>query len=204
MITSNPLRLVLGTKNPGKLKEFFELCGKDFKLELVLAPPGFDPEESGQTFAENALIKARACAEMTGCLSLGEDSGISVAALNGRPGVYSARYCAGDDGDRRRKLLSELSAVPDGERDAHYSCAMALVSGKGELLHQSFAIWKGEIAHRESGENGFGYDPIFYLPSVGMTSAQISRAQKNELSHRAAAWQDMENFLVTMPVQIRN
>jgi len=189
------LKVILATKNPGKLRELFELAGEDSGLELELAPESFGPEETGTTFIENAVIKAEAAAHMTKTLSLGEDSGIAVDALNGAPGVYSARYCEGTDRDRTLKLLKEMSAVPDGERGAEYVCAMALVAADGTLLHVSEGKWNGEIARKESGENGFGYDPIFFLPDIGKTSADISRQEKNERSHRAKAWHKMLKFI---------
>lgn len=189
------MKVILATKNPGKLRELFELAGEDSGLELELAPESFGPEETGTTFIENAVIKAEAAAHMTKTLSLGEDSGIAVDALNGAPGVYSARYCEGTDRDRTLKLLKEMSAVPDGERGAEYVCAMALVAADGTLLHVSEGKWNGEIARKESGENGFGYDPIFFLPDIGKTSADISRQEKNERSHRAKAWHKMLKFI---------
>jgi XTP/dITP diphosphohydrolase len=191
------MKLILATKNPGKLRELFELAGENSGLELELAPEGFGPEETGTTFAENAIIKAEVAAHMTKTLSLGEDSGIAVDALNGAPGVYSARYCEGSDRDRTLKLLNEMTSVPDGKRDAEYVCAMALVSGDGTILHISEGKWQGAIAHKESGTNGFGYDPIFFLPDLGKTSADISREEKNERSHRAKAWHKMLKFIAT-------
>ncbi len=189
------MKLVLGTKNPGKLRELFELAGENTDLQLELAPDGFGPEETGTTFIENAVIKAEAAAHMTKTLSLGEDSGIAVEALNGAPGVYSARYCEGSDRDRTLKLLNAMASVPDGERGAEYVCAMALVSADGKILHVTEGKWIGEIARKESGENGFGYDPIFFLPELGKTSADISRQEKNEYSHRAKAWHKMLKFI---------
>ena len=105
------MKLVLGTKNPGKLRELFQLANNVDDLELELAPESFDPEETGATFSENALIKAREAARLTGVMSLGEDSGIEVDALGGKPGIYSARYCEGSDADRRVKLLQDRKSV---------------------------------------------------------------------------------------------
>ncbi|PWU01323.1 MAG: non-canonical purine NTP pyrophosphatase, RdgB/HAM1 family [Candidatus Melainabacteria bacterium] len=189
------MKLVLGTKNPGKLRELFQLADNVDDLELELAPENFDPEENGSTFAENALIKAREAAKLTGLMSLGEDSGIEVDALGGKPGIYSARYCQGSDVDRRVKLLQELSGVPVDKRGAAYICAMALVNARGELLHNTSGKWSGQIGFSEKGSNGFGYDPIFYLPDHKQTVAEISSAEKNRFSHRAQAWRAMLEYL---------
>jgi len=187
--------LVLATKNPGKLRELKELASQFAWLHLELAPDDFDPEETGSTFIENAIIKATAAAEMTGKLAIADDSGITVAALNGAPGIRSARYCPGTDIDRRRKLLKELEAVAEGNRDAAFVCAMALCDGEGRVLHTTQAEWPGVIGQDERGENGFGYDPIFIVPDLGLTSAQISPEQKNQRSHRGQAWRSMLTFL---------
>ncbi len=189
------MNLVLATKNPGKLRELKELASQFDWLRLELAPDEFDPEETGSTFIENAIIKAAAAAEMTGKLSIADDSGITVEALNGAPGIRSARYCEGTDIDRRRKLLKELEAVPDGQRAGAFVCAMALCDGDGKVLHTTQAEWPGVIGRDERGENGFGYDPIFFLPDLELTSAQISAEQKNARSHRGQAWRSMLIFL---------
>jgi XTP/dITP diphosphohydrolase len=185
------MKLVLGTKNPGKLREFHELAEDTAELELLLAPPEFDPEETGQTFAENALIKAKEAARLTNCLALGEDSGISVDALNGEPGIYSARYCPGSDQDRMHKLLESVNRVSTANRKAAYHCAIALVSANGDVLHTVQATWSGEIAKEPLGANGFGYDPIFLLPDLQKTAAQLIPQEKNAISHRAQAFREM-------------
>jgi XTP/dITP diphosphohydrolase len=187
--------LVLATKNPGKLRELKELAGNCDWLQLELAPDQFDPEETGSTFIENAIVKAKAASEMTGKLSIADDSGITVAALKGEPGIRSARYCPGTDVDRRQKLLKELQSIPDGQRQGAFVCAMALCDADGSVLHTTQAEWPGVIARDERGENGFGYDPVFYLPELGLTSAEISPEQKNQRSHRAQAWAAMLAFL---------
>ncbi|HEY9677128.1 MAG TPA: RdgB/HAM1 family non-canonical purine NTP pyrophosphatase [Drouetiella sp.] len=189
------MKLVLATQNPGKLKELKELASQFDWLELELAPPEFDPEETGSTFIENAIIKAKAAAEMTGKLAIADDSGIAVDALNGAPGIRSARYCDGTDVDRRRKLLQELESVPDGERGGAFVCAMALCDSNGKVLHTTLEEWRGVIARDERGQNGFGYDPIFFLPDLGLTSAEITPEQKNARSHRGQAWRAMLTYL---------
>jgi XTP/dITP diphosphohydrolase len=195
------MKLVLATKNPGKLRELHELADQATSLELFLAPPDFDPIEDGATFAENALVKAKAAATLTKCLSLGEDSGICVEALDGRPGIFSARYCQGSDQDRRRKLLNDLNETGSKNRRASYHCAMALVSPEGQPLHQTYAVWEGEIGFEELGSNGFGYDPIFVLPALGKTSAQISPDEKNAISHRSQAFKKMLMRLNTLNIK---
>jgi XTP/dITP diphosphohydrolase len=189
------MKLVLATKNPGKLRELFQLNPKSSNLELELSPNGFNPDETGSTYQENATIKAVAAAKLTGGLCLGEDSGIEVDALNGRPGIYSARYCPGSDQDRVHKLLNDLKGKSPEERTARYVCAMTLVDGLGRVLHQTIGKWEGQIAFREAGHDGFGYDPIFYLPREGKTAAQLSSQEKNQVSHRAQAFLAMLEFL---------
>jgi len=189
------MKLVLGTKNPGKLRELFQLANNISGLELELAPENFDPIETGNSFAENALIKAREAARLTGAMSLGEDSGIEVDALGGQPGIFSARYCEGSDADRRLKLLEDLASIPIEKRGAAYRCSMVLVDPSGEVLHQTAGKWSGQIGFTERGTNGFGYDPIFYLPDQKKTVSEISSEQKNKISHRAQAWRAMLEFL---------
>ena len=163
-------------------------------MHLILAPPGFDPEETGSTFIENAVIKACEAAKMTGTLSVADDSGICVDALDGRPGIHSARYAPGDDGDRRRKLLREMAQVPEGERQAAFVCAMALVDPRGEVVFTCQSRWGGRLGFTEKGSHGFGYDPIFYPDNMDMTSAEIEPDLKNEVSHRSQAWRQVLNF----------
>ncbi|MBS2006886.1 MAG: RdgB/HAM1 family non-canonical purine NTP pyrophosphatase [Cyanobacteria bacterium SZAS TMP-1] len=187
--------LVLATQNKGKLKELKALASAMPDLNLILAPPDFDPEETGSTFIENAVIKAREAARMTGVLSVADDSGICVDALDGRPGIHSARYCLGSDGDRRIKLLAEMAAVPVGKRQAAFVCAMALVSAQDELLFTCEARWPGELALAERGTHGFGFDPIFCPLGQAGTAAELEPHLKNEISHRGQAWRQVLNFL---------
>jgi len=189
------MRIVLATKNPGKLRELRELADGHLTVEFDLAPDNFDPEETGSTFMENALIKAREAARMCNQPALADDSGIVVDALNGEPGIRSARYCDGDDRDRRLKLLQEMEAVPEGKRQAAFVCAMALVDKSGRILHTSEGRWPGRIGFKERGENGFGYDPIFLMPTEDTTSAELSRDEKNKLSHRGQAFRAMLDYL---------
>jgi XTP/dITP diphosphohydrolase len=188
-------KLVLATQNPGKLKELKEIAGNIDWLDLVLAPESFDPEETGTTFLANAQIKAEACAHITGCLSVADDSGISVAALDGGPGIYSARYCEGTDADRRTKLLQAVKEIPLAQRQAAFVCAMVLVDQNGKVIYSTEARWPGLIAFEERGTNGFGYDPIFYLPDYDKTSAELASDEKNQISHRGQAWRSVLEFL---------
>jgi XTP/dITP diphosphohydrolase len=189
------MKIVLATQNPGKLKELNELAGEQNELQFILAPDNFDAIEDGSTYLENAAIKARVAAAMTGDYAIADDSGIEVDALDGRPGIHSARYCEGDDRDRRIKLLSELEGVPPGKRGAAFVSVIALCSPSGEILHSTIGRWSGSITFAEKGSNGFGYDPIFLLPDKGQTSAEISAAEKNRLSHRGQAFVAMLSYI---------
>jgi XTP/dITP diphosphohydrolase len=191
------MKIVLATGNPGKLAELTALS-KDvseselqFELELVLAPPGFDPAETGLTYTENALIKARAAAHMTGLPAIADDSGLEVDALDGRPGIHSARYCEGSDADRRTKLIAELKSSGRPEKGAAFVCAMALVDGSGGELFTCEVRWPGTIGLVEQGENGFGFDPLFHPAGFSETAAQLEPAHKNKISHRGQAWVKM-------------
>lgn len=189
------MRVVLATKNPGKLKEFKDLAQGSTAIELVLAPDTLDTIEDGKTFEENAIKKAREAAELTGLIAFADDSGLEVDALDGRPGIHSARYCAGTDGDRRVKLLGELKDVPTEKRGAAFVCAMAVVTPLGEVLFTTLDRWRGQITFEERGTNGFGYDSLFLLPDRQMTSAEISPQEKNAISHRGQAFTKTLEFL---------
>jgi XTP/dITP diphosphohydrolase len=179
--------LVVATGNPGKLVELRELLG-DLDLELrSLADLGLpSPEETGATFAENAELKARAAAGAAKAWALGDDSGLCVDALGGRPGLHSARYAATDE-ERRARLLRELAGVPPERRGAHFFCAAALCGPDGEIFRAEGRV-DGSIATGPRGTNGFGYDPLF-LPAEtpGRTLAELPSPEKNRLSHRGRA-----------------
>jgi len=185
------MKVVLATKNPGKLRELKELSSGAKELDFILAPADFDPEETGKTFIENAIIKAKAAAIATGLHALADDSGLEVSCLEGRPGIHSARYCEGSDADRRHKLLAEIKQNGCTDRDAAFVCAMAFCAPDGAVLHTTEARWRGTICDQERGTNGFGYDPIFYLAEKNKTAAELSSDEKNKLSHRAQAWTKM-------------
>jgi len=146
--------------------------------------------EDGSTFMENAVKKAREIAEISGCCAIADDSGICVDALDGAPGIFSARFCGrhGDDQANNNLLLEKLKDTPDSERGAHYTCAIALAYPDGNIVKAEGYMY-GVIGHEEKGENGFGYDPLFILPEYGKTSAEISPEEKNRISHRAQALQ---------------
>ena len=179
------MRLVLATRNAHKLRELEPLLAPH---ELVLLPEEVElPPETGETFAENALIKARAAARATGHPAVADDSGITAAALGGRPGVRSARYAGEDatDEENLAKLLREVS--PDGETAVAYECALAYVDARGEITVQESC--EGELTHDPRGEGGFGYDPAF-VPSDrddGRTMAELSPDEKDAISHRGRA-----------------
>lgn len=194
--------LILATQNPGKLREFRELLADLVAVTGVrLASPtdigpAIDVEETGSTYAENASLKAVTLAQVSGRLALGDDSGLEVAALNGAPGLYSARYAGpgASDADRRRKLLNELSQFP-APRPARFVCAIAIAQPDGSLrLFEGEC--RGEVALAESGSGGFGFDPVFYLPERGATLAALPLAVKNTISHRARAVQAALPYLI--------
>jgi XTP/dITP diphosphohydrolase len=193
--------LVLATTNVGKLRELQVLALAMPELHLILAPEGFDTEETGSTFIENAVIKASEAARQTGKLSVADDSGLCVEALDGRPGLYSARYAPGTDADRRHKLLGEMASVPEGKRQAAFVCAMAVVDGD-KVVFTCQSSWPGQLAMAERGANGFGFDPIFLPTDMLQTAAEIEPHLKNDVSHRGQAWRQVLNFLSSHKVQL--
>jgi XTP/dITP diphosphohydrolase len=183
-------RLLLATNNAGKVIELRQLldgCGWELVTPADLGLK-LDAEEVGQTYAENATIKALAFAEASGLVTLADDSGLEVDALDGRPGVQSARYAGADrtDGERVEKLLQELSGVPDEKRTARFRAVIAIAEpgGRTELVEGTV---EGRIAHEPRGENGFGYDPVFLLPERGLTTAELPPDEKHAVSHRGVA-----------------
>ena len=185
------MRVVLASKNPHKLVEIKQITDK-FGFDLVLQSElgiDIDVEETGTTFEENSLIKARAVMEASGLPALADDSGIAVDALNGEPGVYSARYGFDeslDDWGRMMLLLRNTEHVPDGQRQAKFVCVISFVTPEGKIIQARGEI-HGELTREPRGENGFGYDPIFYYPPFGQTTAEIPAEQKNQVSHRGNA-----------------
>ena len=185
------MKVVLASKNQHKLVEISKITEK-FGFELVLQSQlgvDIDVEETGTTFEENSLLKAEAVMKATGLPALADDSGIAVDALNGEPGIYSARYGFDeslDDWGRLQLLLKNTEHVPDGQRQAKFVCVISFVHPNGQVIQARGEI-HGELTREPRGENGFGYDPIFYYPPLGKTTAELSSEEKNEVSHRANA-----------------
>lgn len=184
-------KLVLASGNRGKLKEFRDLlANRDFD---VLAQSDFSldsAEETGLTFVENALLKARHVCRQTGLPALADDSGIEVDALQGAPGIYSARFAGANASDEanNQKLLAELANVPDEKRSARYQCVLVLMRHAEDptpLICQG--CWEGFILREPKGTGGFGYDPLFYVPTHQCSAAELDSAVKNQISHRAVA-----------------
>ena len=194
--------LMMATQNPGKQREFRELLAAlvaQTGAQLLMPGqrgPALDVAETGNSYADNASLKAVALARVSGVPALGDDSGVEVAALGGAPGLYSARFGGpgASDADRRRKLLHELSQAPT-PRPARFVCAIAVALPDGQVrLFEGEC--RGEIALAESGQGGFGYDPLFYIPEYGATMAALPPAVKNTISHRARAVQAATPYLL--------
>jgi XTP/dITP diphosphohydrolase len=201
--------LVIATANPGKLREFQALLA-----DLAVAPVAQGalgvtaPEETGTTFAANALLKARHAAAASGAAAIADDSGLEVDALGGAPGIYSARYAraaAGDaaavdaaavDAANNAKLVAALQGVPFEARRARYRCALVYLDGPGDPapLHTQ-GVWEGYILEAPRGSGGFGYDPYFWLPELSLTAAELEPERKNRLSHRGSALQALRSAL---------
>ncbi|WP_284892983.1 RdgB/HAM1 family non-canonical purine NTP pyrophosphatase [Cobetia amphilecti] len=200
--------LVLASGNAGKLREFSHLLAP---LGIEPMPQGqlgvSDAEETGLTFVENALIKARHAAEVTGLPALADDSGIEVDALGGEPGIYSARFAArrqqgSGDGDNNAALLAALEGVPEKARTARYWCVLVYLRHAADpvpIIVQ--ASWEGRVLDAPQGEGGFGYDPLFWLPEHGMTAAALDAETKNRLSHRGRAMQQLLEALAAQSGQ---
>ena len=192
------MRFVLATHNPGKLREMGEIL-KDLGIEVV-SPKDLgitvDVEETGTTFAENAMLKAKTVCQAAGLPAIADDSGLCVDALNGAPGVYSARYGGEglDDKGRYLLLLSSLRDAPT--RAAHFACAVACAFPNGDTLTAEGRC-DGSIAYAPLGEGGFGYDPVFLLPGTGKTFGQLSQEEKSAVSHRGKALKEFAGKLET-------
>ena len=191
-------RIIFATGNKNKLKEIREIVAK-FGFEVVaMKDAGYDLdiEENGTSFAENALIKARAICLASGEITMADDSGLVVDAMGGRPGIYSARYMGKDTSYdiKNAAIIEELKDVEGEKRSARYICAIATVFPDGRVL-QAEEPFEGRIAYEKKGSNGFGYDPIFYLPEYGKTAAELLPEEKNAISHRGKALRKMEAML---------
>ncbi len=182
-------KVVLASGNAGKLREFFRILGNaGFDIVAQSEFNVVDVPETGLTFVENAIIKARNAAQQTGLPALADDSGIEVDALNGRPGIYSARYSGKGDDANNLKLLEEMQNVPDDQRSARFRCCIVYMrhaEDPSPLIAD--ASWEGMIMREMSGANGFGYDPLFFVPTHGTSSAELDPDEKNSISHRGKA-----------------
>ncbi len=195
--------LVVATKNAGKMKEIREiLSGYALKITSLADYPDIpDIVEDGKTFAQNAYKKATVVARYTRKLTMGEDSGLEVKALNGQPGIFSARFSGKQATDKKNnlKLLRELRGVPWEQRDARYQCFIALADGSHKVSPQTCQILsgncRGKIAFRSQGKNGFGYDPLFFVPEYNTTFGVLDPAIKDKISHRAKALKKVKTFL---------
>jgi len=201
--------LVMATRNAGKVRELAQLLG-DLDVQLLSLndfPELPEIPEEGATFADNAAAKARAVARLTGLPALADDSGLEVAALGGRPGVFSARYAQDRTGGKTptdeenwRKLLDELRDVPPDKRQARFVCEIALAFPHGRLVTTRGEL-VGAIAQEPRGSQGFGYDPVFWLPDYQATVAELDPAVKNRLSHRGRALQKLKEILARVPAE---
>ena len=194
-------KLLIATNNAGKVAEFRQLldgCGWEIvtPAELGIA---LDVDETGQTYLENATIKAVAFAKASGITALADDSGLEVDALDGRPGILSARYAGPDltDVERAGELLKELAGVPDEERTARFRCVIAIARNEDDVRSVEGMV-EGEIARTPRGKNGFGYDPVFLLPDRGMTAAELTPDEKHAVSHRGVAARKARILLESM------
>jgi len=184
-------KVVLATGNPGKVRELADMLAA-FGLDIVAQTElGVESaEETGLTFIENAILKARHAAEITGLPAIADDSGLAVNALGGAPGIYSARYAGVDASDQQNldKLLVALENVPDGKRQAQFHCVLVYLRHAADPTPLVFhGSWAGEITRAAAGAGGFGYDPIFYVPELGKTAAELSKDEKRAVSHRGKA-----------------
>lgn len=182
-------QIVLATSNPHKVEEINAIV-KD--IEFILPPKEFNPEENGETFEENSLIKAKEANRLTGMVTLADDSGLCVEHLNGEPGIHSARY-APTAQERIDKLLNVMKGAKN--RRAKFVCAMTLLDKDGSVLTKVIGECHGEIDTVQKGKNGFGYDPIFIVDGYNQTMAELSEDEKNTISHRAKALEQIIEFL---------
>lgn len=200
------IRVVLATSNAGKVREFAAvLAGSGLDLAPQSAFNVTEAEETGSSFVENALIKARNAALQTGLPALADDSGLVVDALGGAPGVHSARYAGSSATDQANiaKLLQEMRTVPPERRTARFVCALALLRHSADALPLlAVACWEGCILPEPRGGHGFGYDPVFWVPGENQSAAELDPALKNRLSHRAQALARLDELLRAAPLEV--
>jgi XTP/dITP diphosphohydrolase len=206
---SEPATLVLATRNQGKIKEFRRILdaisnGVINLVGLENFPHTTEVEETGTTFKDNALLKARSICTETGLPAIADDSGLCVDALDGAPGIFSARYAGvhGDDQANNRKLLRDLENVPEGKRSAHFTCAAALVLPDGRE-QVSEAIFEGSILFAPVGDHGFGYDPLFRPQGLTISSAQMSADEKDLISHRGKSLRAIAPHVISLLTTLR-
>jgi XTP/dITP diphosphohydrolase len=201
MLKKAPKRLVVATANSGKLREFRSLlAGLPYEL-TSLAELGLEsPAETGLSFLENATLKARHAATLSGFAAVADDSGIEVDALGGAPGIHSARYAGADASAsaNNAKLMSALEGVPYERRRARYRCALVLIEAADAPPLEAEAAWEGFILDAPRGSGGFGYDPYFWLPELDKTAAELTPEEKNRLSHRGKALRALREALLTV------
>lgn len=192
------MKIIFATGNEGKMKEIREILEDPHVEILSMKEAGItaEIEENGTSFEENAVIKAKAVMELCHEIVLADDSGLEIDYLNKEPGIYSARYMGEDTSYRikNQNLIDRLEGVPDEERTARFVCVIAAAFPDGEVLTARGTI-EGRIGYEEKGENGFGYDPIFYVPEYGCSTAQLSPEVKNQISHRGKALREMKRKL---------
>jgi XTP/dITP diphosphohydrolase len=195
--------LVIATGNAGKLREFRSLlAGLPFELTSSAELKLSSPEETGDTFLANALLKARHAASLSGAAAVADDSGLEVDALNGAPGIYSARYAGegADDAANNAKLMRALAGIPLEQRRARYRCALVFVESAADAAPLiAEADWQGFILDAPRGGGGFGYDPYFWLPGLSKTAAELAAVEKNHLSHRGKALRALRDQLAAPP-----
>ncbi len=190
-------RIVLASGNKGKLREFSAMFSEHFANDNVKLIPQTelnvsDADETGLSFVENAIIKARHACQVTGLPALADDSGIEIDALDGAPGIYSARYSGEGDQANNAKVLENMKGIPEAQRTARFQCVLVYMRHAEDPTPQVFqGAWEGVILTEPSGTEGFGYDPIFYVPSEQCSAAELSRERKNNLSHRGQAIQQL-------------
>ncbi|HEV8606196.1 MAG TPA: RdgB/HAM1 family non-canonical purine NTP pyrophosphatase [Tepidisphaeraceae bacterium] len=196
------MKILIATTNPGKIREFRDMLGGEkFQWDDLSHHPGFQPvEETGETFLQNACLKAMAYAKQFNTHTLADDSGLEVDALGGSPGVHSARWAefnkAGKgDADNNDLLIHQLDKVPDEKRTARFVCVLALASPDGQIVLTSRDTVEGRILREERGENGFGYDPLFLIDTLGKTTAELEPTEKHQISHRGKALRRLRDLM---------
>ncbi|PFA61876.1 non-canonical purine NTP pyrophosphatase [Bacillus sp. AFS015802] len=191
-------RVIIATKNRGKAKEFQHMFAPyGYEVQTLLDLPHIeDVEETGETFEENAILKAETVADILGALVIADDSGLAIDALEGRPGVYSARYAGEEKSDEANmeKVLRELQSVEDSDRTARFYCVLA-IAGPGRETKTVTGTCEGKILRDKRGSNGFGYDPIFFVPSLQKTMAELTPDEKSGISHRGHALEKLSKMI---------